>query len=146
MALLQYLFAVSNECEACTLIYCCRGCLCTGCRAMSTQAIRLSYFHTSRLFSIGEKKRTRVPSVYKLAGASLARVLHSHICLLLHSHAQYSVTHNVLLQAQLCLQASVHCLAHLPQQLTMCATPSLTRSQPVSLCNHVRLLPGHSTC
>lgn len=94
------------HCVQILVFWYCRSCLCTGCKTMSTQAIRLAYFHTSRLFSNVEKKRSRMISTHKLVGASLARVLHAQICLLLQSHAPQSMTHSVLLQAQLCSQAS----------------------------------------
>lgn len=90
---------------------CCRGCKCAGCKATCIQAIRLSYFHASRLFSILERKRVR-GNTYKLVGASLARVLHTHICYLLESHTQQSVQHCSVLQAQLCLQVSLLCLLY----------------------------------
>lgn len=83
-----------------------RGCLCIGCNTTATQAIRMAYFHTSRLYASLEKKRTRSPEALKLVGARLARVLHAHICLLLDTQARQTATRSLLSQSQLCLQAS----------------------------------------
>ena len=83
---------------------CCRGCLCIGCNTTATQAIRMAYFHTSRLFASLEKKRTRSPDAIKLVGARLSRVLHAHICLLLDTQARQTATRSLLSQSQLCLQ------------------------------------------
>lgn len=83
---------------------CCRGCLCIGCNTTATQAIRMAYFHTSRLCASLEKKRVRSPDTIKLVGARLARVLHAHICLLLDTQARQTATRSLLSQSQLCLQ------------------------------------------
>ncbi|DBB08447.1 TPA: hypothetical protein ACH3X3_15276 [Trebouxia sp. C0006] len=94
-------------------VYCCwaesallkfRGCLCVGCSTTATQAIRMSYFHTARLFASLEKKRARSQDALKLVGARLARVLHAQICLLLDTQARQTATRSALVQSQLCLQ------------------------------------------
>ncbi|KAL0041632.1 hypothetical protein WJX79_010152 [Trebouxia sp. C0005] len=94
-------------------VYCCwaesallkfRGCLCVGCSTTATQAIRMAYFHTARLFASLDKKRARSPDASKLVGARLARVLHAQICLLLDTQARQTATRNALVQSQLCLQ------------------------------------------
>ena len=121
----------------------CRGCLCTGCKTVGTQAIRLSYFHTSRLFSIVERKRNRVPSTHKLVGAGLARVLHSQICLLLQSHAQQSMTHSVLLQAQLCSQARQHPHALLQHTGWPCCTTAHFIMKCTSCWNTCKIVIDH---
>ena len=107
----------------------CRGCLCIGCNTTATQAIRMAYFHTSRLFASLEKKRTRSPEALKLVGARLARVLHAHICLLLDTQARQTATRSLLSQSQLCLQVSphpfgpLHCITLLVHIYTACAYP-----------------------
>ena len=99
-------FATRHIHSECLLLYLCRGCLCIGCNTTATQAIRMAYFHTARLFASLEKKRTRGPDALKLVGARLARTLHAHICLLLDTQARQTANRSLLSQSQLCLQAS----------------------------------------
>ena len=80
----------------------------------------MAYFHTARLFAALDKKRGRSPDLVKLVGARLARVLHAHICLLLDTQARQTATRTALLQAQLCLQASIIFLLFIASQGAHC--------------------------